>query len=183
MKTSLQLASILSMIGLSATCGAEDFSHHVGVRAGLWNQELSALGNKSDGQDVAWGFEYVALKTINDSGSVKLGLHTTADISSVSHAGGTADNRIFTIAPEVALNLMNNFDAYAKAGLGFWNTKYKVDGLSDTDSGNDFIYGIGLRYALKTGAYSSIEYTHFKTDSLGLTQDNNQVLLSLGYRF
>jgi len=47
--------------------------------------------------------------------------------------------------------------------LGFTESRVKVsaeDG-SDSDSGNDFTYGVGLNYAISKTAYASIDYLNY----------------------
>jgi len=72
--------------------------------------------------------------------------------------------------------LGDKFALTGKAEMFWWNSNAEVGGQSDSDSGNDFTYGLGVDWALNdmfvvTGGYQKYDISDIDVD-----------LLSLGFR-
>jgi len=119
-----------------------------------------------------WGAEvgYVDFGKAGVSGSI-FGIPFTGDASVTA----------FTFAGTGTLPLGENFALLGKVGLANWDAKVNVStgfGVgSDSDSGTDIFYGVGLRYSFNKNIGVQVEFETFSAE------DDSVNMTSVGLRY
>jgi hypothetical protein len=87
------------------------------------------------------------------------------DLGSPSDTAGGVDAKVDVTAYDAfvrgILPIGKHFEVFGKAGLVFWDSELHSSGSSDSDSGNDMAYGIGVGF--KFGEHLGVrgEYERF----------------------
>lgn len=86
---------------------------------------------------------------------------------------GTAedgDNRVkadgWTAGAVATLPMFEYVNPYAKAGMLFWNADGRFSGVSASDDGSDFTYGVGARFSMTDNLGLRVEYERFEMNDI-----------------
>lgn len=119
-------------------------------------------------RNAGFGIEYTAItnSSVNNDTlhvGINIGLDKFTFNDTISTVDIQYDVRLITVAPELIYKPYDNFDLYGKIGLGFWdvNAKAQTSSASATasESGDDFLFGVGMTFRSGNGLYSGIEYS------------------------
>lgn len=86
---------------------------------------------------------------------------------------GTAedgDNRVkadgWTAGAVATLPMFEYVHPYAKAGMLFWDADGRFGGVSASDDGSDFTYGVGARFSMTDNLGLRLEYERFEMSDI-----------------
>lgn len=161
-----KLSLVLLILGIATASAYADI--YVGASAGQMSLEAS---------DSSFDFsnDATAYKIYGGWGMKFFGIEASyVDLGSPSDSDGGVDVEVDTTAYDAFvkgnLPIGKHFEIFGKAGIVYWNADTNVSGSgSESDSGNDMVYGAGV--AFKFGEHLAVrgEYERFdisEVDSL-----------------
>ncbi len=152
-----------AILAASPALAADDGGFYVGAGVGSFGVDVGGFNGSDTGFKVFGGYgfnqyfgvdvEYLDGGTVEDS-SVKI------DVSG------------FNASVTGTLPIAEQFQVFAKLGMLFWDADFHAPGLgSDSDSGEDFSWGVGAGYDFTDNFGARIEYQGFEiqdTDTVDL---------------
>ncbi|WP_162925896.1 porin family protein [Isoalcanivorax indicus] len=94
---------------------------------------------------------------------------------------GQANMELTGVSGAVLINipLLEVVAPYGKLGVMSWDRKRSLGPLSNSDSGSDIFYGLGVRFALASNVDMRLEYERYDIDDT----DIDMASINLQYRF
>ena len=144
------------------------------------------VGNASyaEANDSDVGFDLLAGYQVSELLAIEAGW---ADMGKVSNKGATAETSLFHLGVLGKLGLRSDVAVFGKAGLAFWDAKFKDDQSSYSDSAADVFFGLGLDYEINRRTAVRFAFDYFSVDAqlTGATLGANENILfySAGFIF
>ena len=112
------------------------------------------------------------------------------DFGDASNNGFSSELRGYTLAAVGFLPIMDNIELFGKAGRLWWRDKLSVsDSFSDSYSGNDNFYGVGINFNSTKALSFRVEVERYdvsiNSDNIGIDIDSSAKVdvLSVGIGF
>ena len=112
------------------------------------------------------GFKLFAGINLNELVSVELGW---VDFGSVEYADVTIDASAFYLGVVGNFELQNDLSLYGKLGFSSWDVDFKDDTVSESDSGSDITYGLGVNYQFSGHAGMQLSVDQYPLDGEDIT--------------
>lgn len=165
---------------------------------GKANQELSANGYSTSGDDVSFGIR--GLYSLSENFSIEGAYHTygETDDTYIDGFGDVINDKLSSTALSLGvkgiLPLNNGISLNARAGMSFWDAELKETDsafpgytFKSDDNGNDIYYGFGAQYDINSQVTVGLEYTiinmGISSEGISADFDVKNISLSLGYKF
>ena len=149
-RVSLSLA-LITLIAVASPAAAEDRPFYVEANIGRVSvDDIDGFSLSETSTAFRLGTGYSFLPWLGIAGAfVDLGtIESTVDIGSGAPVPVTASATGFEVTLACCVPLGDAFAFTADAGVLWWTGDSSVDGVSSSDSGNDFTWGVGAEYAL-----------------------------------
>jgi OOP family OmpA-OmpF porin len=134
-----------SLLLVAGAAQARDAGVYAGAKLGAYSLDTDEEGLDIDYSDMAWGF-YGGFR-FNQYFSAEieyLSLEEDSDKIFGVNVDLEADGWVVSARPTLPLN--NNFEVYAKLGWAWLDSKASAFGFSETDSEDDFFWGVGATW-------------------------------------
>jgi len=188
--------SVLLMSSVLPAMAENNFSAE--LLLGMADQELSANGQSTSGDDTSFGVR--GAYSLNENFSVEGAYQSygETDDTYIDEFGDTINDKLSSTALSLGIKgilpLDNGVSLNARAGISFWDAEIKEtdsafpgETFKGDDNGNDLYYGIGAQYQINPQIFIGVEYTMTKmgisTEGVSADFDVKNISLSLGYKF
>ena len=152
-----------AVLAASPALAADEGGFYVGAGVGSFGIDVGGFDGSDTGFKVFGGYGF------NQYFGVDL---EYLDGGTVEDRGFEIDVSGFNASVTGAWPVTEQFDVFAKLGMLFWDADFDVPGEgSDSDSGEDFSWGVGAGYDFTDNLGARIEYQGFEiedTDTVDL---------------
>lgn len=165
LKSTLIIA-LISSASISTFATASDAGAFIEVSAGYSSVDLPAIAGTTQ-DDNSTAFSIGGGYRFNKMIAAEVG-YTDLGEASYSVAGttiATADAKGWYAGPRLTFAVTDKLDAYARAGVFFWEAEASALGITVSDDGSDAYYGLGAAWNFTDKVSAGLDWTRYDTDS------------------